>query len=291
MILLTLIISSCPALATPSVQQLGEILGYPASEIIIEQITDEERALWTTPSARERGQGLAMPDAQALIAAYRITGRNSSTFYPMLIWIGSEGAFLNSKTKQTLDLIASDEAKPVIKGGRGPFGPLSFEGLGEGGIYLGKVKVGSEIKQMQEPQEKAAMISILHLSSQRKDLRIAFMASLKGGTDLSAISGGERYFESFHPAGSIEPRYDVAKLFLTLNQLITTESEVSTTAAASLTRARDTQDSLSTPAQAKPADFEVPTIAQQSPEPAFIWAWLTLVGLMIGAVIFFKKRR
>ncbi|OYV06848.1 MAG: hypothetical protein CFE26_04115 [Verrucomicrobiales bacterium VVV1] len=291
MILSTLIISTCSALATPSAQQLGEILGYPANEIVIEQITDEERALWATPSARERGQGVAMPDAQALIAAYRITARNPSTFFPMLIWIGSEGAFLNAKTKKTLDLIASDEAKPVIKGGRGPFGPLSFEGLGEGGIYLGKVKVGSENKQMQEPQEKAAMISILHLTYQRKDLRIAFMASLKGGTDLSAISGGERYFESFHPAGSIEPRYDVEKLFLSLNQLITTESEVNTPAPASLTRASDNNDSMSTPAQAKTANFEVATIAQQSPELAFTWAWLTLVGLMIGALIFFKKRR
>ena len=289
--LMTLLISYCAALATPLANQLGDILGYPASEIIVEQITDEERELWATPSARERRQGEAMHDAQSLIAAYRITGRNSSTFYPMLIWIGSEGAFLNAKTKQILDLIASDEAKPVSKGGRGPFGPLSFEGLGEGGIYLGKVKVSSEIKEMTEPQEKAAMISVLHLPSPRLDLRIAFMASLKGGSDLSAISGGERYFESFHPAGSNEPRYDVAKLFLSLNQLITTVNQVITSAPASLPRAKNTKDTLSTPAQAKTADLEAPTIGQQSPKPSFTWVWLILVGFMIGAVIFFKKRQ
>ena len=126
----------CSAKAAPSALQLGTLLGYPGSEITVEQITDEERILWATPTARERRNGLALPDSRSLIAAYRVTGRNASTFYPMLIWVAAEGAFLNAGTKQTIDLIASDEAKPVSQGGRGPFGPLLFEGLGEGGIYL-----------------------------------------------------------------------------------------------------------------------------------------------------------
>jgi hypothetical protein len=291
--LITLLILSCLAAATPSAQQLGEILGYPASEIIVEKITDEERALWAMPTTRERKQGIALPDAQSLIAAYRITGKNPATFYPMLIWIGREGAFLNAKTKRILDLIASDEAKPVSKGGRGPFGPLSFEGLGEGGIYLGEVKVLYESKARTKPQEDTAMISVLHLPSRHLDLRIAFMANLEGNSDLSPISGGERYFEAFRPSkeGETQPRYDVAKLFLNLNQLITTESQVNISAPASLPQAKNTKDTLSTPAQGKTADLEAPTIGQQSPKPSFTWVWLILVGFMIGAVIFFKKRQ
>jgi hypothetical protein len=110
------------AIATPTAQQLGELLGYPASEIIVENTTNEERKLWSTPTARERRQGAIMPDTQTLIAAYKISAKKASTFHPMLIWIGAKGVFLNPDTQRTLDLIASDQAKPISKGGRGPFG-------------------------------------------------------------------------------------------------------------------------------------------------------------------------
>ena len=213
------------ALATPLAQNLGELLGYPGNEIVITNITDEERQLWSNPTAHERRQGIPMPDPKTLIAAYKVNGRTASTFYPMLIWIGATGTFLNSSTQQTLDLITSGEAKPVNQGGRGQFGSQSFEEIGKGGIYLGKIKLPSRNREMSEPQEKMALISILHQPTRNLDYRIALMPNLEGSVDLIPMPGGERYFETFNQLNDdeSEPRYDVAKLFLNLNQLVDTE--------------------------------------------------------------------
>lgn len=285
-------LSICSAKADPSAQQLGKLLGYPGSEIIVEQVTDEERILWATPTARERRQGLALPDSRSLIAAYRVTGRNASTFYLMRIWVGAEGAFLNASTKQTLDLIASDEAKPVSKGGRGPFGPLSFEGLGEGGVYLGKVKVMSEVKEMAEPQEKAAMISVLHLPSRRLDLKVAFMASLKGGADLSEISGGERYFESFRSSKEGEPelRYNLSELIQGLNRLVASEPYAAAPTHSLL--ASQTQVTADKVSEAQPAaDLPQREVEQANQKPSAVWAWLASAILILCVIAFLKKRR
>ena len=283
----------CSAKAAPSALQLGMLLGYPGSEITVEQITDEERILWATPTARERRNGLALPDSRSLIAAYRVTGRNASTFYPMLIWVGAEGAFLNSSTKQTIDLIASDEAKPVSKGGRGPFGPLLFEGLGEGGVYLGKVKVKSEVKEMTEPQEKAAMISVLRLPSLHLDLKIEFMASLKGSPDLSAISGGERYFESFRSSREGEPeiRYNLAELIEGLNRLVSSEPYAAAPTQTLPASQIQVTDDKSSAAKSSAANLPQREVEQAYKKPSSAWAWLASAILILGVVVFLKKRR
>lgn len=281
--------SICSARSAPSAQKLGDFLGYPGSEIIVEEITDEERKLWASPTARERRQGLDMPDSRSLIAAYRVTSRNASTFYPILIWVGEEASLLNTSTKQTLDLIASDEAKPVGKGGRGPFGPFSFEGLGEGGVYLGKVKVISEIKEMSEPQEKAAMISVLHLPSRRLDLKIAFMAKLKGSSDLSPIPGGERYFESFRPSKEGEPelRYNLSNFIQGLNRLVASETDATHTLPASETQVTHDKVSETLPA----ADLPQRGGEKANQKSSTGWALLGSALLILGLAFFLKKRR
>jgi hypothetical protein len=272
----------CAALAAPSSLQLGELLGYPGSEIIVEDITDQERKLWGTPTARERKQGVIMPDTQTLITAYKISGKTSSTFHTILIWMGTKGVFLNSDTQKTLNLIATDEAKPISKGGRGPFGSQSFEGLGEGGVYLGKIKVSSAIKEMSEPQEKAAMISVLYLPSRKLDVRIALMANLEGGTDLDLLSGGEKYFEAFRPPNDDEKelRYDVAKLFRGLNQLVAAEPSI----AKPSQPLPPQQDKQAIPPENQPNDAihknqpdSVSKLIKPQPQET---SWLWLVGLI-----------
>lgn len=286
-------LSICVAVAAPSAQRLGELLGYPDSEIIVENITEEERELWSIPTARERRQAAAMSDPQSLIAAYRVSARSPTTFYPMFVWIGKKGAFQNSESQKTFDLIAEDEAKPVSQGGRGPFGPQSFKGLGKGGIYLGKIKVPSTIKEMLEPQVKSAMISILYLPSKGIDLRIAFMANLEGGADLIPLSGGEKYFEAFRPSkeGEREPRYDVSALFNGLNQLVIGEPDVANTA--QVLAPSQLQQTKIKHSGNDPKDV-VPTlndIALRNQKHTVSWSWLVVSVLIVGAVVFYKIRR
>ena len=293
MAFLTVLLSSYVAVAAPSAQRLSELLGYPESEIIVDNITDEERELWAIPTARERRQAATMADPQSLIAAYKVSARNPTTFYPMFVWIGKKGVFQNSKSQKIFDLIAADEVKPVSQGGRGPFGPQSFKGLGMGGIYLGKVKVSSTIKEMLEPQEKSAMISILYLPPKEIDLRIAFMANLEGGGDLIPFSGGEKYFESFRPSkeGETEPRYDVAALFSELNQLVVGESDVANAPQAiapSQLQQTTIKNSVNDPKNAAPTLRDIVLHNQKN---TVRWSWLVVAVLIVGAVVFYKIRR
>lgn len=278
------------AFAAPSAEQLGEILGYPANEIIVQDITDHEQKLWVTPTLRERRRATPLPDPQLLLSAYKVSGKKSSSFYSMLIWIGKEGAFHNASTQKILDLIASGEAKPVIEGGREPFGPLTFGELGEGGIYLGKIKVPSTSQEMQVPQHETAMISILHLPSQSIDVRIAFVASLGGGADLTPLPGGEKYYEAFRPPkeGEVELRYDIAGLFLALNQLILAESDLgSSRQADSLFQSQPETELNNSAAIARKT-------AHQTQKVSGSWTWMVfavLIGGVVCFVYFHKKRR
>jgi hypothetical protein len=144
---------------------------------------------------------------------------------------------------------------------------------------------------MSEPQEKAAMTSVLYLPSRQLDLRIAFMANVEGGGDLGLLPSGERYFEAFRASndGETELRYDVAKLFRDLNQLVTAEQYLA-----------NPLEPLppSTPKQASPPEnqpnFVAPKLNKDSPENRdllLVWIGLVAVVLIFIIVLLFKKHR
>jgi len=280
------------AQAAPTPQEIGIILGYPATEIIVQDITAEERVLWSTPTAKERRSAVQLPDPASLIAAYKVLGRDHRTFFPMRIWLGHSGTFLNAQSRQLLDAIAADPTAPVNRGGKGPSGVQSFGKLGVGGIYLGKVKVPSSTKEMTEPQEKAAMISLLHLESRDIDVRIALMAALEGEPNLIPILGGEKYYEAFTASEEdrSEPRYDVAGLFLSLNQIAATEAlrpvKQQGTVSAHPTKGRFEPKS----AVREPAPKVLPS-AESAPQQPRIWIWIAIACLIGGLALIYKKSR
>jgi hypothetical protein len=282
----------CNAQATPTPHEIGMILGYPATEIIVQDITAEERVLWSTPTAKERRSAVQLPDSATLIAAYKVVGRDPRTFFSMRIWLGREGTFLNPQSRKILDAIAADPSAPVIRGGKGPFGAQSFGELGDGGIYLGKVKVPSTTKEMTEPQEKAAMISVLHLASQNIDVRIALMAALEGEPNLNPILGGEKYYEAFAALGEdrSEPRYDVAELFRSLNHLAATQAlpPVRPQGTVSVPPTKGSSETKS--AGGEPAPKVLPSVeaAQQKPRS---WIWIAIVAFVVGLALIYKKSR
>lgn len=184
--------------ALPSTEELAGILGYPSSEVVVADVTTEERRVLESPSARERRSlNPPMLSANQLVAAYKITARDPETFYPIIVSVAKEGAFLTAEVQKTLTDISASPDRPISKGGRGPLGDLKLEGIREGGIYIGKVKRPSRDAAMLEPQERMAMVSVMRLESEHLEVRIAFMVALEKGTDLKPIEGGQSYFHSF----------------------------------------------------------------------------------------------
>jgi len=272
--------------AAPTAQQLGSVLGYPASELLVEDVTDAQRKLWAIPTGRERRQAVAMPDSRSLLAAYQVTGKKAATFYPMLIWIGTEGTFYKPDIVKLLEAIGRDEPKPGSKGGRGPFGPLSLAGIGKGGLYLGKIKVPSSIKERSDSQEDMAMISILHQESPGVDLRIALMANLEGGNDLLPLPGGERYYETFRPSkdGETKPHDDLIELFRGLTQLVAAESKTANAPQA----LPPTQSSEN---EGRDLAHESKEAKRPNVRPWLGSVLLGLLALIVVAFLFYKKAR
>lgn len=167
---------------------------------MVADVTTEERRVLDTPSARERrSTNPKMTSANQLITAYKISAKDPATFYPIIVFIAKEGAFLTDDVRKTLADISASPEKPISKGGKGPLGNLQLEGTNEGGIYIGKVKRPSRDAAMLAPLEHMAMISVMHSASEPLEVRISFMAALEKGVDLKSIEGGERYFQSFRP--------------------------------------------------------------------------------------------
>lgn len=286
-------IFACAAGAAPDAKTLGDILGYPEDDLTVQDITDEERNLWIIPTAKERNRSASLVDPKTLVAAYKVTGRVPATFFPMRIWIGEKGTFLNSESRQILDTIATAPDGPVTKGGKGPFGPQSFDALGEGGIYLGRIKVPSAIKEMQEPQDKAAIISVMHLPSEGVDVKIAIMAALEGPTELVPVAGGEKYYEAFRPSmdGESGPRYDVAGLFRSLNQLASAESHT-TAKPSQITPADQIQHPPSTSIETGHEEANASNDdARPEKQKSAYWVWIAFAVFIVAAILFYKIRR
>ncbi|WP_035613810.1 hypothetical protein [Haloferula sp. BvORR071] len=200
-----------PAHAAPSSEALASILGYPAGELVVEDVTAAERELWATPNGKERRSGvMESPPPQKLRAAYRIGGRDPRTFNTIIVYVADEGALLTEKVSGILGKIAEAPAKPISKGGRGPLGPMKFDGASAGGIYLQEMKRPSTLKVMTEPGNRTALISVVRLADPQLEIQVAVMAGLDEGTELMPIKGGEDYYQRFGPEQAEDASPEIA---------------------------------------------------------------------------------
>lgn len=180
--------------------EIGRILGYPASEILITEVTQKERDIYSRRTVGEAERGETPPiRADQIIAAYRVTGKTPASFYPILVTVAREGALLSSAFA---DLSAKIDAVPVQdrqKQRMGHLGKLQFKDLGAGGFIIGELRAPSPIKEMSYPSSRMAMIAELRLPDVKADVRIAVCSALDEGgkAELKEIPGGERYYEFF----------------------------------------------------------------------------------------------
>lgn len=204
----------------PTTEAVGNILGNPSSELLIEDTTVQERAIINTPSRREHKRQPVLPDPAVLLKAYLIRGKNASSFFPLQIYISAKGAFL---TPEVLEELGKSDEMPV---NQGAFTPQGSASIGKGGSYFTPYhKVKSDFLPVKTPSLVAASIYILQPSGQEFDIKIAWRAGLDQGQALQLIPGGEAYFNTFGPSSDqkAEPRLDDAKIIVELNEIVVAE--------------------------------------------------------------------
>jgi hypothetical protein len=206
--------------AAPTTEAVGKLLGYPSSELLIEDTTVQERIIINTPSRREHKRQLVLPDPAILLEAYLIRGKNGSSFFPLQIYISAKGAFL---TPEVLDDLAKSDEMPV---NRRAFTPQGFASIGKGGSYFTPYhKIKSDILPVKTPGLVAAAIYVVQPCGQEFDIKIAWRAGLDQDQELQLIPGGEAYYNTFGPSSDqkAEPRLDDARIILELNKIVIAE--------------------------------------------------------------------
>lgn len=184
--------------APPSVEALGQALGYPSDQLVVTDVTAEERALmpYKFPSGRKAEPPNLTPEN--VLEFYRITGKDARTFYPILITVAKEGTFFSPKSREIIDLFEAHKDDPQSRGGG--MGWYSIPGLGDAGLFFGSIQV----RTVKHPEWKSAtnagaFVSEVRVPALKQEIRIALMIALDEEGELIPIPGGETYFATFGP--------------------------------------------------------------------------------------------
>lgn len=204
----------------PSTDVLGKLLGFPSSELVVEDVTAEERIILQTPSIKEKRRNAILPDPAVLLKAYLIRGKNENTFVPIQIYIGKREAFLTPELVEKVDKYTAGLRS------KNPSWKVDFESIGRGGMYFTQDhKVKPEVSGVKDPSRVVADVILLHPKGENFDVKIVMRWSLPMGAKLVPISGGEAYYSIY---GTLEdenrePKLDLAKATLELSKTVITE--------------------------------------------------------------------
>jgi len=208
--------------AMPLPEVIGQLFGYPSSELIVEDTTSKEQTLIQTPSRREQKKNTELPTPTDVLRAYLIHGTKKNSFFPIHVYIGKQGTFL---TPEVMSRLAELDAIPIEK--RAGLGTQGVAGIGRGGFYFSDdLKIESVVPPITSPSLVAALIAVVQPHGQAFDVKIAQRAALVNqGEELELIPGVERYFNTFGPSADqkSEPRLDVAKVFPELTKVVIAE--------------------------------------------------------------------
>jgi hypothetical protein len=276
------------AAAMPAPDALGQLLGFPSSELVVEDVTAEERIILQTPSIKEKRRNAILPDPAVLLKAYLIRGKNENTFVPIQIYIGNRDAFLTPELLEKVDKYTAGLRS------KNPSWKVDFESLGRGGMYFTQDhKVKSEGSGFKEPRGVVADVILLQPKGESFDIKIVMRWSLPMGAKLIPISGGETYYSIY---GTLEdenrePKLDLAKATFELSKTVITEWQNEHNAASVVPPKDAVPSQQATPTKALDAAPQSGPSAS-SPATRSIW-WVA--GFALVAVAFFantlRKRR
>jgi hypothetical protein len=299
------------------VHVIGKVFGYPPEELVITDVTEVERKIYSVPTLLEadpvvpphlRSQADINDDniseykPQIPVAnirkAYRITGKKPATFHPMLITLAESGTFLGKDFFEIMEKLAAVSLAEKQKENMTHLGRLKVDGIGSGGVILGEIRTPSTTKEMPYPTNRMALIAELRTLDQKADIRIAIFSALdgSGNSELAKIPGGESYYSYFRTArGTFEdPLPDVIKfdwskaisaLFRVATNLIATKGPAHS----------ETSQKPSVPfAQQKLPVKQHSTLAATSGEPASSTLWpvvAAVIATVLGLLWMFLKMR
>ena len=191
--------------------KIGKALGFPADQMIIEDYLQTERFIYTTQSVVEAGNQTSPPfSPEHILKAYKIMGKNPSSFLPIIITIVDKDTYESDRMKSLRSRLAPIVEKPSAEGGRLPYGDFEISAT-EIGFFLideirtpahplyeksGSLEIGLYVNDC--PQTAMSHISFLQVANSNVDLRIAQYKGIEDYTkDFELVLGGEKYFNRF----------------------------------------------------------------------------------------------
>lgn len=206
--------------AMPTAGVVGNLLGFPSTELVIEDVTIEERTILQTPTGKEKRRNTIPPDPAVLLKAYHIRGKTGNTFIPIQVYIGKREAFLTPEV-----LVKVDQYMAGLRS-KDAFWMVDFESLGRGGMYFTlDHKVRAQDSGLKEPRLVPAEFILMQPHGQNFDVKIVMRPTLPGDGKLVPIPGGEVYFSIY---GTLEdetrePKLDLAEAALELAKTVISE--------------------------------------------------------------------
>lgn len=272
--------------AMPSLETIGQLLGFSPSELLIEDITAQERTVMNAPSVRDQRRQAVLPDPAGLLKAYIIRGKNADAFFPIQVYIGARGTFLTSEVFD--ELARSDSLPPKHR----IAGTEEFAVIGRGGMYFTKhFKVKADRPPMNLPSLVVANITVVQPHGYEFDVKIAQRLD----QELQPIAGGEAYYNTFGPSidktAEAKARQDGSKIFLELNKVVIAEWQAEKGSNGDVQPTQQLATQQATPSKQ-------PVVAPQAEPPSTsssaVWMWW-LGGLALVVLTFianaFRKRR
>lgn len=278
--------------AVPSAEVVGKLLGFPSAELVIEDVTIEERIILQTPSIKEKRRNIILPDPAVLLKAYLIRGKSENTFVPIQIYIGKRGAFLTPELLEKVDKYTAGLRS------KNPSWKVDFESLGRGGMYFTQDhKVKPEVSGVKDPRGVVADLILLQPKEENFDVKIVMRLNLplEHGKipKLKPISGGEAYYSVY---GTLEdenrePKLDMAEASLELSKTVITGWLDERNAASSAPPRKEVPSQQAT---LTPPQVEAPHSSPSATPPATGSKWW-VTGIALLALAFFahalRKRR
>jgi hypothetical protein len=267
--------------------EIAAALRFSESELTINDLSNEERKV----------------SGDAVLYSYQIKSRTPYAFYPIFIAVAREGVFLTAETKKTLQAYDSIREGPVAKGGRGPFGTLSFGANISGGLLIGEIATPPSHAPFSRPEYRTAVYSIANDKNRHLDIRIAMLSAFPDGKDLIKIQGGDDYYRWVSPRngyssdGAIQQsEFDHRGFFQVANDLVWKSSLVATLTAVpnSNSHSQDTETPHLNPLVPAPHLGDLPAMQTAPPKHQRVFpAWLWAMGIALTlcfAVLVLRRR-
>ncbi len=185
---------------------IGNALGYPHTQLVVTDVTEAERKLYTTTVEGE-GDGLrAHIEPDRILQSVRITSRIRQTFYPILVTVAKKGTFLSPQFRNLVEMLNAIPADERKKQGMKHLGRFSIENVGAGGCVIASIRIPSSVKEMTEPFFGMSVVTELRLENESADIRVAMFLTLDEGgrVPLLKVDGGETYYATFNSTSGFE---------------------------------------------------------------------------------------